>query len=466
MGGAATPAKTAGARIGVIAGVGVALSLAVGGVAAWLSLDRAGPAPSETAAPAPSPAASPGPSPADQYLLVGNLVDFSGVSAGIGRVYGQAKIDSANWINENGGINGRLIDLDTVEFSFLVPRAIAAYKKWRVQGALAVQGWGTPDTETLVEKITEDQIPYFSASYAASLTDPMGKGQGAGRAAPYNFFYGPTYSDGCRGLVQWAADDWKAKGETRPAKYVHMGDNHPYPNAPKKACKAYASELGFEVLPAIRFALVPEDNTAPCERLRDSGAEYAYLANTGSAVIRLLQDCRAADVETQFMANVWGYDETVMKGAGEAADGVVWVMGAATWGDAAPGMYTVREISKMSDPGGRKYRAVHYMRAVCSMFYLKEAMEWADKHGGLSGPNIKNAMYQKTDWVPAGLEGVCPPATWTAEDHRGVTRVLIYRGHVTGPTDADVPTLIETGTIALEHVQSIDIPRRPEWLGQ
>ena len=462
----AAPAKAARTRMGVIAGAGVALGLAVGGVAAWLPLDRAGPAPSESVASTPSPVTPSSPSPADQYLLVGNLVDFSGATSVIGRVYGQAKIDAANWINDNGGINGRLIDLDTVEYSYLVPRAMAAYKKWRVQGALAVQGWGTPDTEALVGKIAEDKIPYFSSSYAASLTDPTGKGQSAGRAAPYNFFYGPSYSDGCRGLVQWAAEDWKAKGKSRPPKYVHMGDNHPYPNAPKKACESYASELGFEILPAIVFALRPEDYTRQCEKLRDSGADYAFLANTALSVTSLLKDCRAANVETQFMANIWGYDETVMKGAGEAADGVVWVMGAAKWGDEVPGMYTVREISKMSDPSGRTYRPVHYMRGICSIFYLKEAMEWADKNGGLSGPNIKKAMYQKTDWVPTGLEGVCSPATWTAEDHRGVTRVLIYRGHVSGPTDADVPTLIETGTIALEHVQSIDIPRRPEWLGQ
>jgi branched-chain amino acid transport system substrate-binding protein len=100
------------------------------------------------------------------------------------------------------------------------------------------------------------------------------------------------------------------------------------------------------------------------------------------------------------------------------------------------------------------------------MFYLREAMEWADKNGGLSGPNIRNGMYQYTDWVPAGLEGVCSPATWTPQDHRGVNRVLVYRSHISGPTDgADVQTLIDNGTIRMERVFSVDIPRRPEWLG-
>ncbi|MEO2183272.1 MAG: hypothetical protein ABGY43_13340, partial [bacterium] len=57
---------------------------------------------------------------ARQYLLVGNLVDFTGASANSGLAYGQAVIDSVNWINENGGINGQLIDLDTIETSYLV----------------------------------------------------------------------------------------------------------------------------------------------------------------------------------------------------------------------------------------------------------------------------------------------------------------------------------------------------------
>ncbi len=167
------------------------------------------------------------------------------------------------------------------------------------------------------------------------------------------------------------------------------------------------------------------------------------------------------------MSNIWGYDETVMQRAGEAADGVVWVMASAKWGDEVPGMYTVREVSRMSDPDQRpRYRSIHYVRGICSFFYLKEAMEWADANGGLSGPNIKRAMYQNEDWVPAGLEGVCSPATWTVDDHRGITRVLIYRGHVNGPTDAGVAELIDRGVISMERVFTADIPRRPEWLGR
>jgi branched-chain amino acid transport system substrate-binding protein len=445
-----------------IAVAALCIGLATGGLAVWLSSDQT--APDQEAASGQPVAAEPQ-APPGAYLLVGQLVDLGGVTSGTGRIYGQAMIDASNWINANGGINGRLIDLDTVDTSYLVPRALEGYRKWKTQNVLAIHGWSTPSTEALTGAVAADEIPYFSASYAASLTDPTGRGVGE-RAAPYNFFYGPSYSDACRGLAQWASEDWKARGNTSAPRFVHMGENHPYPNAPKKACQAYAKELGFEVLPIIGVAMTPGDYSAQCERLKTLGADYAFLANTTASVAVLLMTCQSLQVKTQFMVNIWGFDENVMKTAGTAADGVVWVMGAAKWGDDVPGMYTVQEVSKMSDPGGRKYRPVHYVRGVCSMFYLREAMEWADKNGGLSGPNIRNGMYQYTDWVPAGLEGVCSPATWTPQDHRGVNRVLVYRSHISGPTDgADVQTLIDNGTIRMERVFSVDIPRRPEWLG-
>ncbi len=101
--------------------------------------------------------------------------------------------------------------------------------------------------------VTKDEVPYISGSYAAQVSDPTGA-SGKAKAAPYNFFYGPSYSDALRAMLMWAADDWKAKGKTGKPKYVHMGGNHPYPNSPKEAGEAMAKDLGFEVLPAIVFA--------------------------------------------------------------------------------------------------------------------------------------------------------------------------------------------------------------------
>src|SRR4029450_5297801 len=135
-----------------------------------------------------------------------------------------------------------------------------------------------------------------------------------------------------------------------------MGANHPYPNSPKAAGEAIATDLGFEVLPPIVFALTPGDYSAQCLSLKSSGANYAYLGNTAASNISVLKACKAAGVDVRFLGNVWGMDENV----------VLPLRTAVTCGGNARGMKTIAEISKMSDPTGKAYRAVHYIAGVCS----------------------------------------------------------------------------------------------------
>src|SRR5213078_1142643 len=180
-----------------------------------------------------------------------------------------------------------------------VPRAIALYKKWSgSEKVAAIMGWGTADTEALTGFLAQDKIPDISASYAAALTDPEGA-SGKAKPAPYNFFYGPSYSDAMRAMLIWAADDWKAKGKPgKPGKpkFVHTGANH------------------------------------------------AYLGNTSGSNISVLKACKTAGVDVQFLGNVWGMDENAAKTAGDAADGVIFPLRTAgIWGGDAPGMKTVME---------------------------------------------------------------------------------------------------------------------------
>ena len=402
---------------------------------------------------------------ADAQIAVGHLADYSGATADVGVPFGQGTADAMAFVNQKGGVNGTKVNVDTVDYGYQVPRAVSQYKKWVGDKVAAILGWGTADTEALTGFVAQDQIPYVSASYAAALTDPSGA-SGKAKPAPYNFFYGPSYSDSLRAMLTWAAQDWKAKGKPGKPKFVHMGANHPYPNAPKEAGEAVAKELGFDVLPPVQFALTPGDYTAQCLTLKNSGANYAYLGNTAGSNISVLKACKNVGTEVQFLGNVWGMDENAAKAAGEAADGVVFPLRTAViWGGDAPGMKTLMEVSKISDAAGTAYRPVHYVAAVCAAMYLKEAMDWAGKNGGVTGPNVKKGFYQKKDWVPAGMEGVCNPSTWSETDHRSTLTVSLYRTKVSGATDAPLGDLIKNGTIRLEKVTTIDLPRKPEWRG-
>ncbi len=406
---------------------------------------------------------APTPLLADFGTPVGQLIAETGSTAQVASAYGQGVADAFVYINRLGGVDGKPISLDTVDYGYDLPRALSTYKKWKENlKPVAIQGWGTADAEALVESVSKDAVVFMSGSSSGHLTDPIGRGPWTSSPAPYNFFYGPSYSDGCRGLVQWAAEEWRRSGAAsrstflgdldRP-KFVFMGDNQPYPNSPKAACTDFALNLGFEVLPPIRYSLSPVDFSTQCQSLKSSGAHFAFLANTVELNIELVKDCAGAGVSTQFLTNIYGWDEGAAAQAGSTGNGMVWVVSVAPWDNDVAGMKTVREISKISDPSGEAGRPVHYIRGVCSAYLMRDAMLAAGKAGAITGPGIKKALEEMRDHVPAGLEGVCLPTTFTPEDHRGTTTVILYRNdfNFAGPH--------------AQKVYTTTVPLRPDWLG-
>ena len=110
---------------------------------------------------------------------------------------------------------------------------------------------------------------------------------------------------------------------------------------------------------------------------------------------------------------------------------------------------------------------MHYIAGVCSALYLREAPRlgrqerWRHRR-----PNVAKGFYQKANWVPAGMEGVCNPSTWTEKDHRPNTTVDLYRSKISGATDGDINDVMAKGTIQARKGQDRrTAPRKADWFG-
>jgi branched-chain amino acid transport system substrate-binding protein len=121
-------------------------------------------------------------------IPIGHLADQSGATSDVGVPYAQGVADALAYVNRKGGIKGEKMNVESVDYGYQVPRAVALYKKWTGgrDKVAAIQGWGTADTEALSAFVTKDEIPYISGSYAAQVSDPTGA-SGKAKAAPYNF---------------------------------------------------------------------------------------------------------------------------------------------------------------------------------------------------------------------------------------------------------------------------------------
>ncbi|MGH3924925.1 MAG: ABC transporter substrate-binding protein, partial [Pseudonocardiaceae bacterium] len=123
-------------------------------------------------------------------IVVGAIFDLSGPTSDVGVSYAEGMRDYVGWRNRHGGVEGRPIRLLWQDFQYEVPKAEQLYRQYVDAGAVAFQGHGTGDTEALRGKVTEDQIPFMSGSFAATLTNP--------KDTPYNFVLGLSYSDQMR----------------------------------------------------------------------------------------------------------------------------------------------------------------------------------------------------------------------------------------------------------------------------
>ena len=366
-----------------------------------------------------------------ETIKVGHLADLTGPTGEVGKPYAQGVQDYKDYVNSQGGINGKRIDMPMFDYAYDKNKAVNQYKKYKEDGVVAIQGWGSGDTEALSATAGSDKIPYISASYSAHLTDP--------KKTPYNFFCAPDYTTGLRAGLKYLKDNWKEK---RAPKIVFIYPNVPYGIAPIKGGKEYAKELGFEVLGDENVDLKAIEANSQMLSVKNKGADFAWTGGTTNSTAVILKDAKKLGLTTKFFSNIWGIDETTPKLAGGAEEGALVMAGSTVYGSNVPGMKLLMEITRYPGPP-----VVHYIRGYVSMMVLTEALKIADKKGQLNGPGVKAALESLKDFDTGGLT----PAkiTFTPTDHRPFMTVNIME--------------FQKGKMVLK--QSIELPRKAEWLG-
>ena len=388
-------------------------------------------------------------------IKIGALFDTTGPTSDVGVDYSKGVLDHVRYINEvEGGIRGKVkIDLVWSDYAYRIPDAVSLYRKYRdIDRVNAIVGWGTGDTEALKDTISEDQIPYISASYSSHLDDPA--------KTPYNFYPVSSYSDQLRAVLKFAKELAVEQRIAKP-KFVFMYPDHPYGRAPIAAGIAYAQELGFEIGPVQIVALAALEARSQVAAVKSFGADFAWIGGTTNSASVIVRDAKAAGLTTKFFVNVWGYDENMIKLIGKDSEGVYGSTPHTYFGEPAAGLrrmtdaYTRFRGSVPQFQWGTVQTPViaSYIRGWLNVFLLKKGLEvivdnWGtySRLGGFSGPSVRSALETLKDWDP---EGLAPAVTLTRTDHRPstITRIMQIKG----------------GRITL--VKQVSVERRKDWLG-
>lgn len=354
-------------------------------------------------------------------VKVGALNDMTGATSDVGKDYAMGIYESIQYVNDNGGVNGKPIKLYQFDYGYRVPEALTKYKLFKRMKCVAVLGWGTGDTEALSPTVTKDKMPYVSASYSGHLTDP--------KKTPYNLFFATDYSTNARAAITaWFDKKWpnhKDFGKRKPKLVCSYHFAHPYCSAPIKAIKEQAEILGFEVGPDQNVTLTAIDAKSQVLAMKDFGADLVWHGNTTMSVAATVRDGYSLKLEADHIVNNWGFDENLPRLAGKAAEGVIGAAVCAFFGEDVPMMDKVVEYAKKHNPGvPAEKRLIRTVQGWGDVLILWEALKRADKAGDLSGESILKNGFETMKDFDIGLNAA--PVTFTATDHRVAGVVPIY----------------------------------------
>ncbi len=348
-------------------------------------------------------------------IKIGAIFDLTGPTSDVGTPYAEGIKGYVEWLNANGGINGRQIELLSSDYGYKVDVAEQLYSQFVQQGIVAFQGWGTGDTEALRSRIAADQIPFMSASYSHVLGNP--------KEAPYNFLVGTSYSHQAVIALRWIMDDWKAQGGEGMPKVAILHHDSPFGRSPVKDAQDFAAQNGIEImaLPLPRAT----DFTAELAQVQDFGASYIIVHTVSSQAAIVAKNIRDQGLKDKFkVINLnWASDELFIELAGDAAEGVYMVQPFAPPSAQVPGFQPIEEFLK-SQGSSLAEKGLHYSQGWITMDIMVAGIRKVLEQGqALTGANIKAALESLKDYDTGGITY---PITFTPEDHWGNKGTHIY----------------------------------------
>lgn len=353
-------------------------------------------------------------------ITVGAVFDLSGATADVGTPFAEGVKAYVEWLNDNGGVDGRPIELLSADYAYDVAQAEQLYSQYVSQGAVAFSGWGTGDSEALRSRVTEDEIPFMSASYSAALADPA--------ETPYNFVAAASYSQQMRIALAHIAE--VSDGHAEVAVFHH---DSPFGESPLEDGRQYIEDEGLDI--GYQTYAMPSgatDYTGELAQVQDQGASYIIIQNVSSPAAQLAQNIQSQGMDATIVCLNWCADEIFVDLAGDAAEGSLGVL------PFAPPSQADGDISDVQEALGDDINLHHTQGWYQFSLFVEAIRHVLDGGGEVTGPNIKAALEE--------MGPIDTPVTteieFTAEDHMGMKSVPVYEiqdGAWTAITDPITP---------------------------
>ena len=359
---------------------------------------------------------------AQKEIVIGLQCDRTGATQTVGVFLCPGYHDYIALVNSKGGVGGARIKALEIDHEYKVPAAVESYERHKKEGAVLISLYGTPQTQALAQRLTEDKIagtsPGFGTAAAAN-----------GDRFPYLFPIAATYWSQAAGAVQFAKD--KLGGSLKGKKIAYLYFDNPAGREPLPVLEALAKEEGYEM----RTFAVPSPGVEMGAQVLDIAQRFrpdfviAHLfGRSPSVAIKELK--RVGYPLSKVVSFVWGASEADITAAGgwATAEGYYGLQFAGVGSD-YPVLKEITEMYKKQGKPAPKEMAstVFYNRGVLIAAIHVEAVRNAVKAKGgtnITPQDVKLGFEQIRGFT---LGGLVPPLEINNVDHEGGGWVQVFQ---------------------------------------
>jgi branched-chain amino acid transport system substrate-binding protein len=359
-----------------------------------------------------------------KQVVIGEQCDRTGPTQIVGVNLCPAVMDYVNLVNSTGGVEGYKIVLNEIDNEYKVPQAMEAYEREKSEGAVSIMLYGTPQTQALTQKLTEDKIPGTSPGFGTAAA-------ANGTRYPYIFPIAATYWSQGAAAVKFVKD--KLGGSLKGKKIAYLYYDNPAGHEPMLILDDLQKSEGFELKD---FAVPPPGVEMGAQvldiaqRFRPDFVIAHLFGRSPSVAIKELK--RAGYPLSKVIGLVWASAEPDIAAAGgwAVAEGYHTIQFAGV-GDDYPVRKQIVAMYKAEgkEPPADMQNTVYYNRGLLIGAIHVEAVRNAIKAKGggqPTGEDVKKGFEAIHDMT---LGGLVPPLELSATDHEGGGWVQVFQVH-------------------------------------
>lgn len=361
-----------------------------------------------------------------------NLVhigDYSGpYSASVGPLrYGMA--DSVDYLNKQGGIYGVPVEVICCDTEGKAENTVPAYRKGLAMSPKPIYIFGLDSAggAILHDRMIEDGV--LGSSTADTSVYPYGN----------TFGVWPVYCDQAGFVLRWAKEKWDSEGNKTKPRIAIFGWDMAYGHAYwTDSVKAYADELGFEVVGEYWYPTSQLDITPLAAKARDANPDFTFCGATSVGTVVWAKAIRAVGLEDKINIGGNGFEFGTYKLAKPEFEGFYSVFNYATYPEIEnPGIKVIREYAEQRAEKDTSGFTVLCWPALANLKHMVEAT--VDRVGwekALTATELKKTWLSMPEYPLELNGGILGYGGGMSETRYSPNKLRMYQAREQGPGGA------------------------------